>query len=318
MRTAGARIFRSLDEAGSGFGPCALSIGNFDGVHAGHRRILARVAALAAEHGWQPSVITFAPHPAKVLAPGRAPRLLDTAGERCRLLAEQGIRQILLIPFDERFSHLRPEEFAQRVLVDRLEAKAVVVGEGFRFGHRQSGDVGLLRELGGRLGFLVEGVERVSVRGRAVASTAVRGLVEAGEVSHASRLLSRPYALEGEVVAGRGVGSRQTVPTLNLATNAELVPGKGVYVTRTTDSRDGRRWPSVTNVGFRPTFGGHRLTVETFLLEALEGAPPARIKVEFLLRLRDEHKFPDAAALKAQILRDAARAQVYFRRLGRR
>ena len=150
-----------------------------------------------------------------------------------------------------------------------------------------------------------------------MSSTAVRGLLEAGEVSHASRLLNRPYALEGEVVAGRGVGSRQTVPTLNLATNAELVPGKGVYVTRTTDSRDGRRWPSVTNVGFRPTFGGHRLTVETFLLEALEGAPPARIKVEFLLRLRAERKIPDAAALKAQILRDAARAQAYFRRLGR-
>jgi riboflavin kinase / FMN adenylyltransferase len=311
------RICRSLDEAKSGFGPCALSIGNFDGVHAGHRRILARVVALAAEHGWKPSVITFDPHPAKVLSPGRAPRLLATTAERCRLLAEQGIRQILLIPFDERFSLMRPEEFAQRVLVDYLDVKVVVVGEGFRFGHRQSGNVSLLRELGGRMGFLVEGVKRVSMRGHAVSSTAIRRLLESGEVSRARRLLCRPYALEGAVVTGRGIGSRQTVPTLNLATNAELVPSKGVYVTRTTDVEDGRRWPSITNVGFRPTFGGHRLTVETFLLEALKGATPAKIMLEFLLRLRDERKFPDPATLKVQILHDAAQAQAYFRRLDR-
>jgi riboflavin kinase/FMN adenylyltransferase len=140
-------------------------------------------------------------------------------------------------------------------------------------------------------------------------------LIEAGLVAQAARLLERPYALEGEVVPGRGVGSKQTVPTLNLAANTEVLPAVGVYVTRTRDLEDGREWPSVTNVGYRPTFDdGRELSIETFLLAPLAGETPRRIRVEFLWRVRDERQFPDAQALKQQILRDAGVAQAYFRR----
>jgi riboflavin kinase/FMN adenylyltransferase len=143
----------------------------------------------------------------------------------------------------------------------------------------------------------------------------VRQLIEAGRVSRAGRLLERPFALEGEVVAGCGVGSKQTVPTLNLAPSSDVLPATGVYVTRTRDLESDRSWPSVTNVGYRPTFEGRDLSIETFLLVPLEGASPKRIAVEFCLRLREERKFETPEKLKAQILRDAARAQEYFHRV---
>jgi len=291
------RIFRSLEEA-RGFGPCALTIGNFDGVHAGHRRILRRVAAVARRYGWRPAALTFDPHPAIVVAPERAPRLLTTPLERCALMGEEGIEQVLILPFTRELSRLSPEEFARGILRERLDARAVLVGENFRFGYRHAGDTGLLEQLGRRLGFSTEALPAVSLRGRVVSSSTIRRLIEAGSVSAAARLLERPYRLEGEVVAGRGVGGRQTVPTLNLAPCD-------------------RSWPSVTNVGHRPTFGGGDLSVETHLLEPPGGAAPRTIRVEFLRRLREERRFPNPAALREQILRDAERARTYFRRLAR-
>jgi riboflavin kinase/FMN adenylyltransferase len=176
--------------------------------------------------------------------------------------------------------------------------------------------VQVLTELGHKYGFTTEEVNAVTVRGRLVSSTALRQLIEAGLVAQAARLLERPYALDGEVVAGHGVGSKQTVPTLNLAANTEVLPATGVYVTRTHDLENDRVWPSVTNVGYRPTFGdNHELSIETFLLDPLNGETPRRIRVEFLWRVRPERQFPDAQALKQQILGDAARAQAYFRRV---
>jgi riboflavin kinase/FMN adenylyltransferase len=155
------------------------------------------------------------------------------------------------------------------------------------------------------------------MRGRVVSSSEVRRLIDAGNVALAGRLLARPYALEGEVVSGQGIGSKQTVPTLNLAPAAEVMPARGVYVTRTADAASGRSWTSVTNIGTRPTFGGDSVTIETFLLDPLEGASPLAIRVEFLRRLREERRFEDAAALKLQILWDVARAQAFFRRVAR-
>jgi riboflavin kinase/FMN adenylyltransferase len=149
-----------------------------------------------------------------------------------------------------------------------------------------------------------------------VSTSEVRGRIESGDVAKAARLLGRPYGISGEVVTGQGIGSKQTVPTLNLDTRAEVVPRDGVYITRTRDLDSGRRWNSITNIGVRPTFGNGERSIETFLLEPLESAP-ARIGVEFLRRVREERKFEDAAALKQQILRDVARAQAYFRRLAR-
>ncbi|MGH9674551.1 MAG: riboflavin biosynthesis protein RibF, partial [Bryobacteraceae bacterium] len=281
----------------------------FDGVHRGHRALFQRLAALAAANGWKPSVLTFDPHPARVLAPAHAPKLLSTIEQRCRWMAEAGVRQVLVLRFDAAVAALTPEEFAGDVLMTRLGARAVLVGENFRFGRGAAGDVALLRRIGRERGVIVEVVGGVLARGRLISSTEIRRLIEKGKVSMAARLLGRPYALEGRVIPGHGVGARSTVPTLNLDTTAEVLPAAGVYVSRT------QSWPSVTNVGYRPTFNGDKLSIESFVLEGLPSPAPGEIRVEFLLRLRDERKFPDPAALKAQIMRDVARAQSYFRRL---
>jgi riboflavin kinase/FMN adenylyltransferase len=309
------RIYRALDEIGPEARNCAVSIGNFDGVHTGHRRILRRVVQLAHEYGWKPSVLTFHPHPAKLLAPDRAPKLLTGIEERLAYMRAEGIEQAFVLPFDRAFSEQTPEVFARDILAGILGAKAVLVGENFRFGRGQSGDVEMLRRLGDRYGFQIEIVPGVSLRRRMVSSSEIRRLILAGAVSTAGRLLERPYALQGDVVHGRGIGSKQTVPTLNLATDAEVIPATGVYITRTHDLNSDRSWQSITNVGYRPTFDGQGLSIETFLLSEFDGAKPDRIRIEFLRRVREERKFESPEALKGQIMKDVSRAQAYFRRM---
>jgi riboflavin kinase/FMN adenylyltransferase len=312
-------IYRSLAETPPHFGPCAITIGNFDGVHAGHRKILRRVAALAREENWKAAALTFDPHPAKLLTPASAPRLLTRLDRRARMMLEQGIDEILILPFTLEVAALTPEEFVREILVDKLGARAVLVGANFRFGKRAAGDAGTLEQLGERYSFETDILAPVVWRKRVISSSEIRRLIEAGDVSTACRMLSRPHSLDGVVVRGEGIGSRQTVPTLNLDTKAEVVPGNGVYVTRTRDEIAGkhqREWPSITNIGHRPTFNGQHRTIETYLLSALDGPTPENISVEFLRRVRDERKFESPEALKAQILRDVDRAQAYFRRLG--
>lgn len=309
------RIYRSLADVPRDFGPTALTIGNFDGVHFGHRRILRSLQTLARDRGWKSSVLTFDPHPTRVVAPERSPRLITTPAQRAELMREEGVEQVLILPFTRELAQISAEDFVTNLLVDRLGARAVLVGDNFRFGHRHAGNVGLLTELGHQFGFDTVIVPAVTCRGRVVSSSGIRELILAGRVSLAARLLVRPYALEGDVVTGRGVGSKQTVPTLNLGTDAELVPARGVYVTRTHNLESPQEWNSITNVGYRPTFGASdELSIETFLLEPLAGQAPSRISVEFLWRVRDERKFETPEDLKRQILRDVRAAQNYFRR----
>jgi riboflavin kinase/FMN adenylyltransferase len=328
------RIFSSLEEARTSFGPSAVTIGNFDGVHAAHHELMRTVVRLARECGARPSALTFSPHPTEVVAPERAPLLLSSPAERCALMEGDGIEQVLILPFDAHLSSLDPEAFFREVLVDDLGARAVVVGDNFLFGNRQSGDVGTLLALGEKLGVRVGIVPAIRRRGVLVSSSEIRRLLSIGDVSRAGRLLGRPFAVSGAVVAGEGRGRKETVPTLNLEIPSldlerAAVPANGVYITRTfeeedspvcpqRDRQDGprlRSWRSVTNVGYRPTFGGRHLTIETFLLDPLEGGSPERIRVEFLRRLRDERTFPNAEQLRAQILRDVSRAQTFFRRI---
>jgi riboflavin kinase/FMN adenylyltransferase len=309
-------IYRRLADVPGDFGPSALTIGNFDGVHVGHRQILRKLGALARDRGWKSAALTFDPHPTRVVAPERAPRLISTPTRRAQLMQEEGIQQVLILPFTRELAQLSPEEFVTNLVVERLGARAVLVGDNFRFGYRQAGNIRVLAELGAKLGFETVVVPAITCRGRVVSSSAVRQLILAGRVSQAARLLERPYDLEGEVVSGRGVGSRQTVPTLNLATAAELIPAGGVYITRTHDLEGARVWNSITNVGYRPTFGAsEELSIETFLLDPLSGETPRRIRVEFLWRVREERKFETPEALRGQILRDVRVAQNYFRRL---
>jgi riboflavin kinase/FMN adenylyltransferase len=309
-------IYRSLAEVPPDFGPCAITIGNFDGVHQGHRQIMQRVRAIAREEGWKAAVLTFDPHPSKLVAPARAPRLLTTPEQRARLILEQGIDEVLILPFTPEIARLSPEDFVREILADRLKARAVLVGDNFRFGNRAAGDADKMEELGAQYSFSTEIVGAISSRGRVISSSGIRRAIEDGNVSLACRLLGRPYALQGPVVHGEGRGSKQTVPTLNLETQAEVLPKTGVYITRTRESNGPRSWPSITNIGYRPTFNGSGLTIETFLLSNLDGAPPNEISVEFLRWVREERKFENAEALKAQIFRDVGRAQAYFRRLG--
>jgi riboflavin kinase/FMN adenylyltransferase len=302
------RIARTVQEA-EGFAPSAVTIGNFDGVHIGHQHLIGEVLDLARKFDAKPTVLTFDPHPARVVAPERAPRLLTTSEERIALLKRYGIEQVLLLPFTPEISRFTPEQFVEQIVAKTLRAKAVVVGDNFRFGFRQSGDTNTLAELGRCHGYETHVQGAVTCRRQMVSSSAVRALIDAGNVSLACRFLNRPYALEGDVVHGHGIGSKQTVPTLNLKTSAEVLPANGVYITRTSN-----RWNSITNVGVRPTFGGHALTIETFLLDPFDGETPSTIRVEFLRRVREERKFESPEALKAQIFRDVARAKAYFRR----
>jgi len=305
------RIARDIDQT-TGFAPSAVIIGNFDGVHVGHQHLCEQVATLAQERGLRPTVLTFDPHPACIVAPDRAPRLLTTPEERVALMGQHGIEQALILPFTRAIAEMSPEDFVHTVMVKALGAKLVLVGENFRFGRRQAGNTELLVAMGKTEGFETRVVDAVSCRGRVVSSSTVRKLIDEGNVSLAWRLLNRTYSLSGEVVRGHGIGAKQTVPTLNLRTTAQVLPARGVYLTRTSN---GRTWNSITNIGNRPTFGdSDPLSIETFLLDPLEGEAPERIRVEFLKRVRDERKFESPADLKTQILRDVGIAQKFFRR----
>jgi riboflavin kinase/FMN adenylyltransferase len=307
------RAFWSLPEAAADFGPCALTIGNFDGVHLGHRRILATAVELARANRWRAGVLTFHPHPTRVVAPDRAPALMTTIEQRLERFAEIGLDRAVVLPFTAELARLSPEEFVRDILVRTLDARAVVVGSNFRFGHRHAGDTDTLVKLGESYGFACQAAEPVHVDGAIVSSSRLRSAVRDGRLREARRLLGSAFRVRGSVSSGRGIGARQTVPTLNLAPDAELMPADGVYVSETKDIETGRCWRSVTNVGVRPTFGAGERTVETHLLEPIGEASPKRIEVWFHRRLRDERSFPSAAELKRQILADVSAAERFFR-----
>lgn len=304
------RIIRDLQQLEKPPGACVVTIGNFDGMHLGHQQLLKGVCETAKSLGAVAAAVTFEPHPLKLLAPASAPRLLTRLEQKTRLIEREGIELLVVLSFTEQLARLSPSEFVQTVLQDKLHALSVHVGSGFRFGHRRAGDVKILRELARGAGFKVEVLPTLECHGERVSSSRVRELLAEGHVHHAGRLLARPYAIGGPVVSGLGVGKKQTVPTLNLAPVEEQLPKTGVYVTRTRLG-DGLH-DSVSNVGYKPTWGEHRLTVESFLLNFAGEIHEPEMEVQFLHRLRDEKKFPDAAALKAQILRDAQRSTRFF------
>ncbi|MCL6481474.1 MAG: bifunctional riboflavin kinase/FAD synthetase [Firmicutes bacterium] len=314
------RVFRSCQEweqefpAEAGF-RSAVTIGNFDGVHLGHQRILQCLVERARRLAATPVAVTFDPHPARLLRPAEAPPLILTLEQRIAHLAELGCAAIVVLPFTHELARLAPEAFVRTVLASSLRARAVVVGANFRFGHQQMGDVHRLRALSQALQIEVEVVPPVKLRGQAVSSTAIRAAVRAGRVSLAGRLLGRPFALTGSIQPGTGQGRRLVVPTLNLQPEQELLPATGVYATQTLLS--GRTYWSATNVGVRPTFDGHRLTVESHLLDFAEELREGKLEIRFFHRLREEQKFASAAELRAQVLSDIARVRRFFVRLER-
>ena len=306
------RIFHKLDELPADFGPTVVSVGNFDGVHRAHREVLDRIVQRARHYQARGVAVSFEPHPTRILRPDANLKLLTPLPEKVRLLAATGLDAVLLLPFTRDLSLMTPRQFAERILKKKLHAREVHEGYNFHFGHKAAGNVELLKELGGEMGFAVEVYPEMRLRGEPVSSTHIRKLLGQGRVSRARHLLTRPFSILSTPGRGRGYGSKYTVPTINLSPYDELVPGDGVYVTRTRIN--GECFDSVTNAGYRPTFGHESFAVETHLLNfhPIELTAQTEVELFFLYRLRGEIKFPSVEALREQIAHDVRRARHYF------
>jgi riboflavin kinase / FMN adenylyltransferase len=309
------RTFHKLDDVPRDFGPALVSVGNFDGVHRAHRHVLDEIVRRAKAGDAQSVVVTFEPHPARILRPDHNLKLLTPAPEKLRLLEATGIDAVLLLPFSRDLSLMTPHQFAHEILKKRLHACEVHEGYNFRFGHKAAGNIQVLRELGREMGFEVHDYPEMRLRGERVSSSHIRKLLSEGRVSRARHLLGRPFSILSTAGRGRGYGAKYTVPTINLAHYEELVPRDGVYVTRTRIGNE--CFDSVTNIGNRPTFGSESFAIESHLLNfhPLDLSAETEVELHFFDRLRDEIKFPSVEALKEQIGRDVAKAKKYLRRL---
>jgi len=294
------------------YGPRVLSIGNFDGLHLGHQLILKTVVERARQLRAQPAVLTFDPHPVRVLVPNQAPKMISTMQQKLRLIESTGIELVFIASFDTAFSALKPEAFISQYLVEGLHAKALCIGSNFTFGHRQAGTTDTLKEW--RREFELIEVPQVATRGTVVSSTGVRRRIREGKVSRACRLLGRWFEIEGRIVGGAGRGRKATVPTLNLEPDNELVPSHGVYITRTAMDA-GNYVDSITNIGTRPTFDEEGQTIETFILNAMVPEETTTARLQFLKRVRDERRFDSPELLREQIGRDVQAATRFFRML---
>jgi riboflavin kinase/FMN adenylyltransferase len=303
-------VWNALDAFPTGREPIFATIGNFDGVHLGHQAILASVVQAARLRSAPSVLITFDPHPLAVVAPSRGPKLLQTRRQKLETLEATGLDGVLLLPFDRQLAALTGEEFFGKHLAERIRFAAVHVGSNFRFGRARGGDIGLLQTLGSELGFSVVVVLPVDVEGEPVSSSAIRTAIENGDVLKARAMLGRPFAVSGEVVRGDGRGRTIGFPTANIEVDNENIPARGVYITETVAFAS--RFPSITNVGVRPTFGGTTLSVESHLIDVDEDLYGERVEVRFLARLRDEARFAGRAELADQLARDRAAAASYF------
>lgn len=310
------QIFRSLHELSSNTRPSVVSIGNFDGVHLGHQMVLRSMAERARELNARTAVVTFDPHPSHVLHSTRRTPLITPIEQKLELLAANGVDVALVLRFDDELRRWPARQFAERVLRDALHTVEVHEGETFRFGYGAEADVASLSALGREFGFTVRAYEPRIVDGAPVSSSRIRALLAAGDVADANALLGRSFAIRSTPAHGRGYGTRYTVPTINLAPYAELLPAIGVYVTtlKVGADADARVFQGVTNVGNRPTFGEDSFAVETHLLDfepiALDEATP--LELAFLHRIRDERRFESPEALRAQIQQDVATAKSIF------
>lgn len=309
------QTFHHLDDVPGDLGPTLVSVGNFDGVHRAHQHVIDEIVQRAKAENAQSVVVTFEPHPIRILRPDHNFKLLTPLPEKLCLLEATGVDVVLLLPFSRDLSLMTPHQFAHEILKKRLHALEVHEGYNFHFGHKAEGNIEVLRELGQEMGFAVHDYPEMRLRGEPVSSSHIRRLLSEGRVSRARHLLARPFSILSTPGRGRGYGSKYTVPTINLARYEELVPKDGVYITRTRVGDE--CFDSVTNVGNRPTFGSDSFAIESHLLNfhPLELSPETEVELYFLDRLRDEIKFPSVEALKEQIGRDVGKAQKYLRRL---
>jgi riboflavin kinase / FMN adenylyltransferase len=310
------QIFRQLADVPPDYGPTVATIGNFDGVHRGHQWVIAEVVQRARTLGIRSLAITFDPHPARVIRPESSQPLITPLTKKLELLETTGIDAVLVLPFTTELSRMTARSFATEVLQQVLHVTELHEGENFRFGYQAEAGVESLEALGRELGFVVRVYAPRSIRAHTVSSSRIRQIVAEGDVSHVRALLGRSFAVRSTPASGRGYGTRYTVPTINLAPYAELLPANGVYITTLTvgSGESSETFDAVTNVGNRPTFGADSFAVESYLLDfhpiALDDATP--LTLTFLRRLRAEMRWPNPEALKEQIGRDVAKAKRYF------
>ena len=291
-----------------------LALGNFDGLHRGHMKIVDRVRRRAGERGGAPAVMTFDPHPSRVLRPDKAPPLLMTKEQKIEGLGRSGMQGVAVIRFTPELSAWDPETFVRTVLVEWLHVIEVWVGSNFLFGHNRAGNYSVLRSLGARYGFRAEKIDPVRYKDFVVSSTRIRRLLSEGRVDEAGALLGHHYFIDGTVVRGAGRGRQIGVPTANLCSTNDLIPPSGVYAT--TATIDDIVHPSVTNIGMRPTFGDvDRPVIETHLLDRDRDLYDRTVRLSFVQRLRDERAFADVDALRAQIDADCRSARRLFGRI---
>ena len=305
------QVWRSLEDVPSGIGPTVVVIGNFDGVHRGHRAVIARARGRADEYGCELVAVTFHPHPMAVLRPEHAPSMLTTIETRAALLADAGVDRVLALPFTRDVASWSPEQFVQRVLVDALHAAAVVVGANFRFGHRAAGDVATLREAGAQHGFEVEGVP-LDGGPQVWSSTYIRTCLAAGDVTGAAEALGRLFSVRGVVVEGDHRGRELGYPTANVPIlEGMAAPADGVYAGWLTRLDTGERFPAAISVGTNPTFAGERARrVEGYVLDRddleLYGV---EVEIEFQERLRGMVRFDGIEPLKETMADDVRRTR---------
>ena len=291
-----------------------IALGNFDGLHRGHLKIIERVKRGAAEHGGTPMAMTFDPHPPRIVRPDKAPPLLMTKAQRIEALHRAGVHCVAVVRFTKELSQWDADTFVRKVLVDWLRVSEVWVGANFLFGHERTGNFSVLRSLGARYGFRAEKIDPVRYKDFVVSSTRVRRLINEARVDEAGALLGHQYFVDGTVVQGDQRGRTIGFPTANLSTENELLPPHGVYAT--TATVEGLVYPSVTNIGVRPTVDqSGRVSIETHLFNVDRNLYGARMRVGFVQRLRDERTFESLDALKTQIQADCDRARVLFERL---
>lgn len=302
-------IYHNLDLVPRPFHQAVITIGNFDGVHLGHQTLFRKVKERARAVGGQSVVITFDPHPIKLMRPDKQLPLLTTTAQKIKLLADLELDVIIVHPFSPTFGAMPAREFVHYYLVQRLGAREVVIGHDYRFGRHREGNIALLQNLGTEFGFPVHVVDAIQIQDTVVSSTLIRNLIREGQVSAAQGFLGRSYEVTGEVIRGHGRGARLLgFPTANLAVdNGLLVPAVGIYAVR-TDLR-GQLYSAVANIGTCPTFDNQELSLEVFLMDFDQDIYGERLAVKFVQRLRDEQRFDDVPALVTQIKRDVAAAR---------
>ena len=292
--------------------PVVLAIGNFDGVHLGHGALVQRLVDAAQRLQLVPAVLTFEPHPREFFAPESAPARLTTLREKLELLAELGASQAMVCPFNSAFAALSAEQFIEQVLVQGLQVKHVIIGDDFRFGRGRAGDFGLLQLAGERLGFTVEAMQSVLVDGERVSSSAVRRALATGDMERAAALLGRPYIIDGRVAHGDKFGRQLGFATANIRIKHNPLPMTGVFAVAVSGLGE-KPLPGVANLGIRPTVGGTRPLLEVHLFDFDRDIYGKHISVRFVHKLRNEQRFPNFEALKAQIAADAASARAFFK-----